>query len=830
MQIYHTGVEDLKEDICEEEVSSAIKNSKKKSAPGSDGISYGIIKQLPIQIIPVITNIYNKFLKQGIIPSSWSDYIVSLIPKPGGIGYRPIAMSNGFLKILEKIINNRLTWWSEKERILPQNFLGFRTNKSCNDNIGLLVTDINSGYLRNKYISVLFLDIAGAYDNVVPSILINDLIELDIPYNIVCLIKNLMQYRKLHVEFKGSMIKQLETGRGLPQGSILSPLLFNLYMRKMHQFIGQRSRFLSFADDKVIFNVSDSYEEAIAETNISIKLFNDWLESRGLSLSKEKTKVMLFTKKDISREEINIVTLNGTEIEEVDSTRFLGMILSKDLKWTKHIDHIAVKAKRYISVIKAISGLNVGAHPSTLLTIYKGLVRATLDWGSMFYHDGTAKDLLRIDRIQYAALRCSLGCIITTPINVLLHLASEPPLVHRRVYLMKKYLARTIANASNLLVPKLTLMKEVSEKNPGRGVTYKHALFRIWLNNMDCWEGIETSQIPCRYQYSYDINLQKVKVDLTSGIILKKSKEVQKDFNKILNTNYTEYKIIYTDGSKKDERTGAAVWCPDLDFVKKIRLHSYNTIYYAELTAIKEAILFMRESDIRFGLIVTDSKSSMVALSGDTSHKYDSLLYEVKYQIRELEDIGVEIKLLWVPSHKGIEGNETVDEYAKEALMEPINEELYYQCTELNEKFKKELLFSSYLYVKNRGREKGVNYFKAQEKFPDKCWFNNISLTRAQITIINRIRSNHTLLRKHLFDKNIVESPDCLCGKAEMSTDHIIWECNIIPTSDRIKLFSTISKLNIQIDSNIQKIFLEKPLSIIMIFVKFLLNQKEIIV
>lgn len=132
--------------------------------------------------------------------------MISLIPKPGGSGFRPIAMSNCFLKIMEKVMNNRLTWWCEKNHVFPQKFLGFRINRSCNDNIAILVTDINSGFLRKKFMSAVFLDIEGAYDNVVPSILIQELIELNVPYEIVMFIKNLIEYRELFVEYQGSLI------------------------------------------------------------------------------------------------------------------------------------------------------------------------------------------------------------------------------------------------------------------------------------------------------------------------------------------------------------------------------------------------------------------------------------------------------------------------------------------------------------------------------------------------------------------------------------------------------------------------------------------------
>lgn len=154
---YESEEMELKKQISEE-VSQAIKNLKKKSAAGCDGINYEIIKNQPKEVIKMITTLFNQFINKGIIPEAWSEYVVCLIPKPGSLGFRPIAMANCIFKIMEKMINNRLMCWSETKHILPKLFFCYRKNKSCNDNISILTTDINSGFLRNKYTSAIFLD------------------------------------------------------------------------------------------------------------------------------------------------------------------------------------------------------------------------------------------------------------------------------------------------------------------------------------------------------------------------------------------------------------------------------------------------------------------------------------------------------------------------------------------------------------------------------------------------------------------------------------------------------------------------------------------------
>lgn len=117
-----------------------------------------------------------------------------------------------------------------------------------------------------------------------------------------------------------------------------------------------------------------------------------------------------------------------------------------------------------------------------MMSIYKGLIRARLDWGSMLYADSDKKSLLKMDRVQYAALRLAMGCIITTPTNILLHLAAEPTLEYRRTFLTKKFLLKSFSDRRSLLFPKLQLMSEKRRPgNPNKGKRFQHSIFKQWL-------------------------------------------------------------------------------------------------------------------------------------------------------------------------------------------------------------------------------------------------------------------------------------------------------------------------------------------------------------
>jgi len=185
----------------------------------------------------------------GLFPSSWHDSLVILVPKPSGSGLRPIALMSCLLKIMEKMIYRRLVWIVETQFLLPEFQAGFRTSRSCMDNLITLTNRIHWGFMRRMSTIAVFLDIAGAFDNVIPSILIEDLREIGFPAKTCKFIENLLIERKIYSIHNDILQPPLISHKGTPQGSILSPILFNIYLRKISIALHQDTQILQYADD-----------------------------------------------------------------------------------------------------------------------------------------------------------------------------------------------------------------------------------------------------------------------------------------------------------------------------------------------------------------------------------------------------------------------------------------------------------------------------------------------------------------------------------------------------------------------------------------------------
>lgn len=158
---------------------------RRDSAPGRDKIDYKIIKELPTDLHKELLRILNEFWIKTTLHPQWAEYQMFFIDKPGKEKVRSIALSSCMGKVFERIVNERLVWWAENRGILHQSQNGFRREKSCANNLTKITSDVRRIIYRDGYVLSAFLDVSAAYDNVLPYILIERLMKLGCPIQIV---------------------------------------------------------------------------------------------------------------------------------------------------------------------------------------------------------------------------------------------------------------------------------------------------------------------------------------------------------------------------------------------------------------------------------------------------------------------------------------------------------------------------------------------------------------------------------------------------------------------------------------------------------------------
>ena len=814
------------------EVEIAIKNSKNRSAPGRDLISYFILKQLPCECYKWLARLYGFLLESGTFVDSWNDYNVCFISKGPNKGYRPIALANTLLKIFERIMNDRLQWFCENKGLIPRNFFGFRRGKSCYDCLSILRTDISLAKVKNKFLGLLSLDLQSAYDNVSLEKLLSILKSKGVPPKFIKFIYNLINNRNLFGYFGGVEIGNRSSNKGLPQGSILSPILFNIYISEIIFKINYNCKLLSFADDILIYSASSDSDQIISELTESANEVNDWLYDLKLNISFEKSRFMMFSYNSITFSNSTFsIHFNNIILNNCSFIRYLGVYIDAGLTWENHIQYLKEKVRKLLGMFNCICKFKYGAHPSTAISIYKQFIRPALDWGGFLLEDCCNRAIKKLDVIQNSALRTALGCIRTTPINVLHHLAGIATLSNRRICLSKKFLARQASFSDSLLIPKFKLLQEYILNRRKCPSYIFFFLYRCWADYNDTFHELEISSKCLTYSIPYSIQFLEKNVDTEIGKEIKRSKDPSESFSKYLNNNSRFVYHIYTDGSKNDDSCGCGVYMMNSVAIS-LKMNKYSSIFSAEAYAIYMALRKIKELNIDNVMICTDSLS---VLSGIKSLGLKSNIYPIFGNILLLlNELILEnaknIKFVWIPSHVGLFGNEKADELAKKSLSNVTIHYVRVFYKEIYSLFNNQSLVDMQEYVVgydfSRGL-KGRKYVNNCDPFNLSVWFDKYDLDRKRIIIINRIKSGHVRTKDHLFRKNIVDSNYCVCNDIQ-SLEHLIWYC---PEYDlyRESLCSFLRSKGILRGEDITIIFNKKSMDIILRIVFFILISRIIV-
>lgn len=260
------------------ELDAVLHGAKVKSCPGMDGIDYFVLKNLTTTLKKCLLKIMNEIYFTGSFPKEWEEFLIFFIPKKDSDKLRPISLAQTTLKILEKMLYYRLYWWIEFKKVLPKSQFGFRRNSSCSDNLAILSANVKYNSLRNKDTAAVFLDIKGAYDNVLCDVLMNKLISINISRSAIRFIYNVIHKRVVTVRYND--IECVRTCyKGLPQGSVLSPLLYSIYVADLESFVDPNAgiKIIQFADDICLFCSKSNTKDAVKKLENKANEVDGWL-------------------------------------------------------------------------------------------------------------------------------------------------------------------------------------------------------------------------------------------------------------------------------------------------------------------------------------------------------------------------------------------------------------------------------------------------------------------------------------------------------------------------------------------------------------------------
>lgn len=805
-----------------------VMDSLSDSSPGPDGIVYSFLTRSSPAALSYYLDLINTFYSSGLVPDSWKEQFVIPIPKPGkdsnlGASYRPIALSSTLCKVMEHLLKNRLDWFLESRGILPRFQFGFRKGKSITDSHSILSTDIRLAFSRGESMVAVFLDISAAYDNVLLSVLRDKMSQLSISRKVVNFISNLLMFRTIRVRWQGEVQAIRHTWRGLPQGSVLSPILFNIYSFDLDKSVNWACRTLQYADDVAIYCTDKSPLRAADMVNGALTSLGSWLNVHGLSLSSAKSSAIVFSR-SLTAPPCRIV-FNEEPIPIVDSVKFLGVFFDRRFVGSSHLLYIAKKCERNLNILKALSGSWWGAHPYSQKLLYNAFIRSLLDFGTFIFEPCNKAALTVLERIQVRALRIVTGAMRPSPNRAVQVECVDPPLDLRRQLLADRFLFGISALSSHPLLPKIRFLQLYSSSKAYWRNKEKPRL----VNSLERLAAlrppiIKSSSLPI-YSVPFEALTHSSKVITNIGID-KGSPLANSIFSKFVINHFPSYRLFFTDASKLTDQgcVGAAFLLANSHIMAKFKLPPEASVFSGECLALLKALEYIYTHKLSKSVIFSDCLSALQSISlrpfKNFACKY--LTCQLKHLSYKCHSAGLEVVFVWIPSHSGIVGNERADKAAKEAILD--GDDSFYKI------FQPDALSLPFNFMRKKwslrwSRAKKCFYSEIQSTIPSRPWFfKNRSLSKRHTSIIIRLRLGRVCSSEQLYIFKKKDSPMCDCGNEVGNIDHIFFNCPI--NNKPPDLYSCLPRLNVPLPANMASLlYLTDSKKIMCAVSKFMTNN-----
>ena len=423
------------ESVTAEQVFHLINSLDTNKASGPDGISAQMLKSTANSIASPLAKLFTLSLATGKFPKMWKTASVVPVPKSTAkndpSNYRPISLLSVVSKLLEKIVYS-LVW----EHLLDHSPIsdqqwGFQKLKSTT---AALLSSTNEWFKsldRKEDVVCVFFDYKKAFDSVPHRMLMECLSQSGIHPHILSWLCSYLSNRQQFVRVNGENSQSIAVRSGVPQGSVLGPLLFLLYINDITKLnFSSNSRLSLYADDILLYkpiSCKTSYEELQQD----IERLSRWSDKHMLSFNTKKCKCMLISNRQ--NHTPPSLSLNNQPLEFVREYKYLGIILTSNLCWSSHIQYICKRARRVLGIIYRNISPNT-TNCLTFLKLYVALVRPHLEYAAQVWNPHLVKDINSLESVQKFALRICSKNYHETYQN-LLNVYQVPTLQNRRLFL-----------------------------------------------------------------------------------------------------------------------------------------------------------------------------------------------------------------------------------------------------------------------------------------------------------------------------------------------------------------------------------------------------------
>ncbi len=375
-------------DKCE--IQKIIKSLKSKKSSGFDGLNSIMFKEFNELISAPIATIFNKSFENGTVPDIMK--IAKVIPVYKSkdpkqfTNYRPISLLPTLSKILEKVVYKRLYEYLIKKNILYNSQYGFRNSHSTIDAITEFTANVLKGFDKRQMTLSVFLDLSKAFDTLPHDIIINKLHHYGVRGIPLEWFRSYLHNRKQFVEYKDATSDSMSIDFGVPQGSVLGPLLFIIYTNDLPICL-KKSKSILFADDTTVYLSGTNKKDMFSQMRNDLTTLIDWFQSNKLSLNLGKTNYVLFRPKNlkiIDKTPLSDCDLKfGNDIiEQRDHVKFLGMELDQYLEWFFHYKSLNSKLSRAVYILNKVKNI---LPFKCMKSLYHTLFHSHLQYGILLW-------------------------------------------------------------------------------------------------------------------------------------------------------------------------------------------------------------------------------------------------------------------------------------------------------------------------------------------------------------------------------------------------------------------------------------------------------------
>lgn len=805
--------------ITEQRIHDHISRLAAHKAPGLDGIPNVVLKKCADHIASHLATIFNAVFELGVYHQSWKDSITCVLRKPGRPSYqapkayRPIALLSTIGKLLSAIVADDMSRLIEEHELLPETHFGGRPCRTTTDALHYIVNRVKSAWHKRRVVSILFLDVEGAFPNATTAKILHNMKKRRMPPQYVKLVENLLKNRRTKLKFDDFLSEFIHINNGIGQGCPLSMILYIIYNADMIEIPqGRDEDAVGYVDDIALVAEGDNLEETTEKLKDMMERPGGglaWASTHNSKFEMSKVAIMHFSRKTLkgtdntrTKQRVNApnLTLQGTLIRNCETYKYLGVLFDADLNWKRQAENAATKGIKWVALFSRLSRTRKGINANLMRHLYRAVGIPKVTYAADVWYtppsrnEGTRKTtgsvaaLKLLQRMQRTAAIAITGAMRTTASDILDTHADLLPID----ILLKSLRKRSFIRICTL--PDTHPLRHQSD------VAYQ-------LRNQRCTQ-VNTSPLMSMARQS---PIQPSKVEKIGK--RKRPPTYIHPFNTMIEAN-RELSIlheqadktrikVYTDGSAINGGVGAAALLYIDDETEPREVLHYHlgpktlySTYDAEWVGTLMATFLLTkpeysQEDHETASIYVDNQS-VIKMATDLTPGPAQHIREAMLDIaEELRNQGTErnrFTLKWISAHSEVDRNERVDKEAKEAaagksshftrLPEKLFLALPISVSSLVQQAKAEAHEEWYRTWQKSPRKR--IYDKSDNQFPARRYLKHVKkLSKKKSSILIQLRTQKIPLNEHLYKIKKAETDRCKqCQLNRRETvQHFLFDC-----------------------------------------------------